>query len=319
MRFRHGFSSVLALLGLVATSTPAGAFCRTTTQPIPADYNPQSGCYTQGKLLYWANACVGYSLQRDASKQVTLAQATDGMARAFGRWQAAACEGGGAPSIAAKDLGPVACSDVRYNQYSPNAHVIVFRDDGWPHNDSNNTLALTTVTFNVDNGEIYDADMEINSTVAITTSPVPVAGSYDFASIVTHEAGHFLGLAHSVDESAIMFAHYKPGGAVTPTADDVAGICAIYAPGGNRATTLGVVPETPCDPTPRHGFTTCVLADGGVGEPADTPPSGTSGGCSASPRDGGRASGGAAALLLAGLVGTAIVSARARRRAGGGR
>src|SRR5262249_51371510 len=140
-------------------------------------------------------------------------------------------------SIDVRDLGPVSCDQVQYNPDQGNQHVIVFRDDVWPHNDASNTLGLTTVTYDPDSGEIYDADMEINATVPLsTTDPVP-AGGYDFESIITHEAGHFLGMAHSGDDRATMFAHYTPGSSTLRVlaADDVAGICSVYRPGGDRS------------------------------------------------------------------------------------
>src|SRR4029077_14426669 len=105
----------------------------------------------------------------------------------FTRWTGQACptEGNGPSrvSIDVRDLGPVDCNAVQYNQNGPNQHVITFRDDNWPYNDSSNTLALTTVTFNPDTGEIYDADMEINTHEHPVTvrDPVPPTG-YDFAS-----------------------------------------------------------------------------------------------------------------------------------------
>jgi MYXO-CTERM domain-containing protein len=70
----------------------------------------------------------------------------------------------------------------------------------------------------------------------------------DLDSIVTHEAGHFLGLSHSCDNAATMYANYKLGevGLRTLEADDVAGICTLFPPGSDKA----------CDPTPRHGFST---------------------------------------------------------------
>jgi hypothetical protein len=40
------------------------------------------------------------------------------------------------------------------------------------------------------------------------------------------------------------------------TADDAAGICAIYRPNGQRSTTDGLIDKGPCDATPRHGFGT---------------------------------------------------------------
>jgi hypothetical protein len=133
----------------------------------------------------------------------------------------------------------------------------MFRDDAWPHNDPNNTLGLTTVTFNPDTGEIYDADMEINTFSAKVTlvDPVPIDG-FDFGSIVTHEAGHFLGLAHSGDSHATMFAQYRPGSTAMRelAPDDIEGICSVYHPDGTRSTAAGDLLAEPCDPTPRRGL-----------------------------------------------------------------
>ena len=255
----------VGLLAPLSAAAPAAAYCRTTTISVPADFQPRiDQCWDQGRPLFWRNACVGYSIQKDASRQVSYDDASQAITRAFTRWTSATCPTDGTStsraSIDVRDLGPADCAIVRYNQDFANQHVIVFRDDQWPHSDVNNTLALTTVTFNPETGEIYDADMEVNTfqqKVALT-DPVPSDG-YDFASIVTHETGHFLGLAHSGDSHATMFAHYQPGSTAMRnlTSDDVAGICSVYQPNGQRTLTGGAtVPEDACDPTPRHGFTT---------------------------------------------------------------
>jgi hypothetical protein len=47
---------------------------------------------------------------------------------------------------------------------------------------------------------------------------------FDLQAILTHEAGHFFGLAHSTDTSAIMYALYQRG-AIALTTDDVNAIC----------------------------------------------------------------------------------------------
>jgi matrixin len=242
----------------------ASAFCRTTTVPVAPDFQPRPDkCWEQGVPLFWRNSCVSYSVQRGASRQVAFDEAANGISRAFTKWTGSACptEGSGRSrvSIDVRDLGAVDCADVNYNQEGGNQNVIVFRDEKWPHNDSNNTLALTTVTFNPENGEIYDADMEVNTHDQRVTliDPVPQDG-YDFASIVTHETGHFLGLAHSGDNRATMFANYTPGATAMRnlTSDDVAGVCEIYRPDGTRAVLNDkVTPGPQCDPTPRRGFT----------------------------------------------------------------
>jgi hypothetical protein len=288
----------------------AKAFCRTTTDSVPADYDPVNGCWTEGYVLWWRNACVGYSLQRSASKQVTLVQAEQAIATAFAKWTGTACPadaaGDSRVSIDVRDEGPVDCDQVQYNQDQPNQHVILFRDTVWPYSDSANTLALTTVTFDPDTGELYDADMEINSTpsVPLTVSgPVPPDG-YDFASVVTHETGHFLGMAHSGDERATMYAHYFQGTTAMRnlTMDDVEGICTAYPADGTRTTSVGTpVAEAACDPTPRHGFSTqCAAPEGGCTTLAI----------------GGQAPANQKALFALGVLGCAMAMRRARRRRG---
>jgi hypothetical protein len=266
------------------TGRDALAFCRTMTCPLPPDFSPNAqSCIPPDFASYcasldppaktlpvwWRNACVGYDVQQDASRQIPYATAAAMAAEAFAKWTSLSCAepGGGAGSyrisIDVRDLGPVACNQVQYNSNQGNQHVIIFHDDFWPHNDANNTLGLTTITFDPDTGEIYDADMEINATVPLAVGdPVPPDG-YDFLSIITHEAGHFLGMAHSGDDRATMYASYAPGTTFkrTLTADDVEGLCSIYLPGGLRAVDpsaspdgSGIVREDQCDPTPRHGF-----------------------------------------------------------------
>ncbi len=257
-------SRAAVALGILAAPTAAHAFCRTTTVPVMADFQPRPDkCWDQGVPLFWRNSCVSYSVQRSASRQVAFEDAANNISKAFTKWTGSACptEGTGRSrvSIDVRDLGPVDCGEVNYNQSGGNQNVIVFRDDTWPHHDSSNTLALTTVTFNPETGEIYDADMEVNThdQRVTLTDPVPPDG-YDFASIVTHETGHFLGLAHSGDNRATMYANYTPGATAMRnlTSDDVAGICSIYRPDGTRAVLDSKVTQGPqCDPTPRRGFT----------------------------------------------------------------
>jgi hypothetical protein len=257
----------IALVLLFVPSSPARAACRTITQALPAGYDPADGCFypSSGYVpLWWSNACVGFSVQQDASKQVTWAAADATAQSAFAKWSGVQCANGAdaTPSIQAQDEGAVACSTVEYSEAGPNQHVLIFRDESWPYSDEYNTLALTTVTFDSVTGEILDADMEINTAqhTVVTTTPVP-QGAYDLESILTHEAGHFLGLAHSPDKDAVMYALYQPG-STTLTSDDISGICSIYLPGGDRVTnqddngafSAKQVAAGACNPAPLGGF-----------------------------------------------------------------
>jgi len=258
---------VLALGALTAAllaPASAQAFCRTTTVRAPADFDPTTAgsCFEGGLPLFWRNACIGYSIHYPPSKRVSYDDASNSLSIAFTRWTGATCptEGTGRSraSIDVRDLGPVACDAVQYKGRAPNQNVVVFRDDTWPYGAQ--VLGLTTVVFAPDTGEIYGADMEIN-----TKDMDPIAfrdpvekNAYDFLSVVTHEAGHFLGVGHSDSKGATMFARYDTGEThqriLSP--DDVNAICSIYRPDGTRAVLNDKVTVAPgCDPTPRGGFT----------------------------------------------------------------
>lgn len=257
------FAGAVGLAALVAPGAASG-FCRTTTVRAPADFDPTTAgaCFDGGVPLFWRNACIGYDVHEPPSRRVSYADAAESLSVAFTRWTGATCptEGSGRSraSIDVRDLGPVACDAVQYKARAPNQNVVVFRDDVWPY--GSQVLGLTTVVFAPDTGEIYGADMEIN-----TKDMDPIAfrdpvdkNAYDLLSVLTHEAGHFLGVGHSDSKGSTMFARYDRGEThqriLSP--DDVNAICSIYRPDGTRAVLNDKVTVAPgCDPTPRGGFT----------------------------------------------------------------
>lgn len=248
----------------LATPRPARAFCRTMTEKAPADYDAvaNGGCFDKGVPLFWRNSCVGYNIQQAASRKVSYEDASNLISTAFTRWTGATCPTDGTgrsrASIDVRDLGPVECGKVEYlKSGQANVNVVVFRDDTWAY--GKQVLGLTTVSFDKDTGELFGADMEINMVdmqpIALR-DPVP-SNAYDFLSVVTHEAGHFLGMGHSDQPEATMFARYDPGTTRMRilTDDDVNGICEVYRPDGLRPVLSGkVTPYAQCDPTPRGGL-----------------------------------------------------------------
>ncbi len=321
------------VLALAVLSTALGApsaahaFCRTMTGRDPSDPPTLNKCATwnaadpdvqrccpYGKPIFWRNECVGFSLQQSASQYVSLNDAEQTMITAFNRWTGITCPSDGTGSsrvsIDVRYLGPVNCGTVQYNKNGPNQHVIIFRDDAWNHQDANNTLGLTTVNYDPDTGEILDADMEINTYSTqknLTVKGDPPPDGYDLQSIVTHEAGHFLGLAHTIDDRATMFAQYKPGSTHMRnlTIDDVQGICSIYLPNGQRGNSDPPVAGEACDPTPRGGY---ALDCGSA--PAKS--------CAVSPGsenagDGEHGSGGAGVMASLAVLGAVVARRRLRR------
>src|SRR5262249_6293408 len=156
--------SAASLAAASLAAPPARAYCRTTTDSPneTKGYDPSvSGCYPNGKPIIWKNTSFTYALERGASRRIALADAQRAVDAAFARWQNAACsatdptkhtriraQAAAAVEDAADDCGLRDCgTDVR----DP-LHVIVFRDDEWPHNDPGSTLALTTVTYGTVSG-----------------------------------------------------------------------------------------------------------------------------------------------------------------------
>jgi hypothetical protein len=274
-------------------------YCRTRTCPPPAGYPRAGACMpadwsssetcrqdgASGAPLWWRSACIGYELDRAASKRVDFDDFLSAATNAFAAWTGATCPTGMSSassrvSIEVRYLGPVDCSRATYDLTGPNQNVITFHDDQWPYEERDRgqsgeavspVIALTTVSFDPESGEIVDADVEINSAdhdvVSFTDMPGPPTDAYDLQAVLTHELGHFLGLAHSPDQQAVMnpSGDSDTGRSKMPRRAledvDVAGICAIYPPDLTRSVSTivdssGHLHEGACDPAPRRGLAT---------------------------------------------------------------
>jgi len=246
----------VAVLGLSAlSSSPAFAYCLTYSCDAKKGEcapDPATGCEVGGHPLYWASSIVTYSIQQDGSplddiSAETLREVVDS---AFGRWEAADCGDGSHPKISLEAYPTghpfIVCSKPEYNSDQPNANVITFHDADWPYEEVGaETLALTTVYFNPNTGEIYDANVEINSNQQMFVLNDAQSPAVDLNAVLTHELGHFLGLSHSFSHDATMFSSYEPGMKTLET-DDVEAICASLPP--DR--------QTVDSDLPRHGFST---------------------------------------------------------------
>jgi len=285
VKLRLKLLSALLGLALLSGAADAAAFCLThgcNDRKQSCDYDPQ-GCLQTGPLLHWPSSCVSFDVQQDGSafRSISYVDAHQAIVTAFEQWLGADCGGGVKPSITISDYGPVECRTAEYNQTSPNANIFMFRDDAWPYTNAIDTLALTTLIFNADSGEIYDADVEVNTAPPEKQPPgVPQppaarwstdgAGSadIDFNSVITHEIGHFLGLSHSNVEGATMAPNYVAGETAMASLehDDIKGVCAALPKARE-------ISRDDCEP--RHGFSgdcalrenTCAFAPGSPGGP----------------------------------------------------
>jgi hypothetical protein len=223
---------VLVLFG----AADASAYCRTRTCQLNAKAactrDEATGCYSEGVAVYWSGDCLSYAIQRDGSlaQGISAEQVARLVEAGFRAWSDALCDAGGTPPLSALSQGSIACDAAEFNCQKPgeNTNLILFRDDF----ESTDTfrfgvIALTTLTANIRTGQIFDADIEINSRDEefVIDPPSADGAARDLRGVINHELGHLLGLSHPNVNSALMYADYQ--GTVLPAEDDAAGLCAI--------------------------------------------------------------------------------------------
>ncbi len=249
-RFAATAALALSACAILATASDASAFCRSTTcrtSPTKECATDENSCPTDGARLFWPTSCVSYAMNAQGTQDLDPVDTRDVIRKTFQAWTEVPCPKGGNASMTFEERDPVSCKRSEYNKEAPNLNVVLFQDDDWKYRGIDGTLAKTSVTYNDETGEIYDADIEVNAannTVTITDNAAKV--DYDLQAILTHEVGHFIGIAHSAESSAVMFASYSPGSTSQRklSADDIDAVCTFYPPNSGVA----------CNSTPRGGF-----------------------------------------------------------------
>ncbi len=237
--------AVFVCVGLA--SRTAHAWCRTTTSSAP---DVATGC-TLGAPLAWAGRCTSRTVDATVLPNFLSEDGWRTLVRtSTDVWSGAMCSPG-TPSITV--LATADCArGGGYSVDGPNANVVRFRDT-WPSDATHRpgAVAVTVVTFDNSTAQILDVDSELNLRTGGNpggfdfVSSNPDGQRVDLESILLHESGHALGLAHSLDPSAVMEATSgirAINRSLWP--DDRSAICSAY-PAGHAAV---------CDPVPRGGF-----------------------------------------------------------------
>lgn len=238
----------------------AQAWCQMTTSVRTP--TPTTPCITDGEPLAWARRCTAYAIEEHGSSDLPLAEVQDIVQTSFETWMNVTCPGGPIDLRAELLEDASRCDVAEFNSDAGNVNTIVFLSGSeWDDRLYDpSAYAYTTVWHNTRSGTIYDVDMEINEgrgPYGRCPAGGCTDGTVDLQNVITHEAGHYFGIAHTPhSDLATMYAIAPPGEISKRTleADDIEAICTMYPP--------GTLPTT-CEFDPRGGLS---LVCGGESE-----------------------------------------------------
>ena len=250
----RALSALVAGVLVTAASADAQAFCRTTTcdPNNPADHCriDEKGCTRSGAPLTWPSLPIAYRFYAKVSQKIDHDVAREAVRSAFQSWSEVVCENGHRTSLRFEEQQDIVGSKPGNPHMAGAQHFgIYFRDDTWTAKDADSTLALTTQSFGKISGDLDVSDIEINTTTEAYATGDTSKG-IDLQAVVTHEVGHYIGLAHSLESDSIMVARYCDSGercsgdkadARKLSEDDRAAVCALYP-------AAGISGVTPADP-----------------------------------------------------------------------
>ncbi len=215
--------AAMAALGVAGAAAPADAF--------------QTKRSREGAEVRWDSDFVMYKLNEAGSQDLGPDKTRGAVLRAFNAWVH--------PDSALRLVygGETPDAAYGYDRSGQNSNLITFEEQDWSFDP--NTLAVTLTTFNAATGQMLDADIVVNGT-HFAWSGDGDPGVHDLSNSLTHEVGHFIGLDHSEETDATMYAS-APIGEIKKrdlSLDDQLGLLALYGTGqqalvGNDEPDLG--------------------------------------------------------------------------------
>lgn len=234
MMLRTWLAGSLALSLSVAGT--AHAYCRTVTTQDPSETSCGL-CRNDGIPLHWATSQPIYRLNLQGFPGLTTDQVRLAARESFDTWEAVECNGGPV-GFSFWEAGPTAERSKRYEGATPleNINVIAYltADEWRTAGMSSDAYAITGVWFTKSTGEIVGADILFNGTMGpfglCPDTGCPDETVVDLRNVLTHEIGHFIGLAHSDVPESTMACNAMRADVDKRTLadDDRAGLCAAY-------------------------------------------------------------------------------------------
>jgi hypothetical protein len=186
----------------------------------------------EGHPVRWAQpGPIPFAIDAAGARDIPMADAELAVRRAFDAWTRAP-----GTAIRFRYQGRIRGLEVGYDRGHPeaNRNAVVWSRGDWKFEPD--ALAITLSLFHVHSGALVDADIVVNE--KSFRWGVGEAADNDLQNALTHEVGHFLGLAHSPVRDSTMYAHADPHELAKRDLhpDDIAGAQKLYpAPKGGQS------------------------------------------------------------------------------------
>jgi hypothetical protein len=198
---------------------------------------PVQRCVTEGEPFYWPVDETSYVLNDEGFPKLDEPTVRAVLQRSFGHWSTATCAGGQPLALAITQEPGTTSLKLGPRPDEPNDNVVAYLS-GAEWDDANFdpfAFAYTFMWFDPRNGELRGSDMLFNGgrgELGVCPETGCVGKMVDLENVATHEAGHFLGLSHSDERNTTMWCGAQADEITKRnlSSDDIAGVCAIYAP-----------------------------------------------------------------------------------------